>query len=209
MEKEKMLVTQGLNELKLLDNRIVREIQKASFITAAKTKDTKVTSNITKMEYADNAKATYQSVNDLINRRKRIKAAIVDSNARTMVTIHGIEMTVAEAIEMKTSIEYEEGLLKTLKNQNENAKSTVARQNILMEEKIDKYLETMMGREAKTKKEDYSEMIDPIREANEYSLVDPLGVEKIITELSDKIDGFRSEVDSKLQISNCITWIEF
>jgi len=52
-------------------------------------------------------------------------------------------------------------------------------------------------------------MITPIREANEYSLVDPLDIEKRIKELSDKIEGFKSEVDSVLQISNCVTWIEF
>lgn len=206
---EKMLVTQGLNELKLLDSRITREVRIANFVIAAKTKETKVTSNLTKAEYAEKARASYQSVNDLIERRKKIKAAIVDSNAKTMVTVNGMQMTVAEAIEMKTSIEYEEGLLQTLKNQFKTATSAVNVQNVNMEDKIDKYLETMIGREAKSKKEDFIDMITPIREANEYSLVDPLNVEEVIKELSEKIEGFKSEVDSVLQISNCVTWIEF
>ena len=38
----------------------------------------------------------------------------------------------------------------------------------------------MLGKDAKGKKDDYSEMITPIRTANEYSLVDPLKAEEKI-----------------------------
>lgn len=57
MEKEKMLVTQALNELKLLDSRINREIRTASFVSAAKKSEKKVTPNVTKEEFNANAKS--------------------------------------------------------------------------------------------------------------------------------------------------------
>lgn len=209
MEKEKMLVTKALNELKLLDERIRKEIMNSSFVATAKILEKKVTPNCTKDEFNAKAKATFQSINDLMDRRARIKAAVVASNAVTKLQINGTEMTVAEAIELKTSITYQVQLLNTMTAQLNNARKESVKNNLAMEEKIDRYIETMLGKEAKGKKEDYSEMIDPIRIANEYALVDPLDVESKIEELEHWISGFNSEVDAALQISNCITWIEF
>ncbi len=209
MEKEKMLVTKALNELKLLDSRINKEIKNAYFVTCAKTAEKKVNAHITKEEYSERARSDYQSVMDLIDRRSRIKAAVVASNAITTVEVNGEIMTVADAIELKTSIDYKVNLLRKMKTQYDDAKSTAAVQNIQLEDRVDKYIESMLGKEAKGKKDDYSEMIQPIREANEYSLVDPLNIEDKIQNLEDYIEGFRSEVDGVLQISNCVTWIEF
>lgn len=209
MEKEKMLVTQALNELKLLDSRIEREINNTGFVTTAKTADKKVTPSVTKEEYIASATAGYQSIMDLIQRRAKIKAAVVASNAVTKVTINDEEMTVAEAIEFKTSISYEIKLLRTLKTQYDRAKSVEVSQNQALEDRIDKYIETMLGKDAKGKKDDYSEMITPIRTANEYSLIDPLKIEEKIAALENRIEGFRSKVDAVLQVSNCVTIIEF
>ena len=38
--------------------------------------------------------------------------------------------------------------------------------------------------------------------------IDPINTEKVITELFDKIDVFRSKVDSALSVSNATTIIE-
>lgn len=207
---EKMLVTQALNELSLLDSRISRETNQASFVVAAKTNEKKVTPNVTKDDFSRNAQASFQSILDLIKRRDAIKKAIVASNAVTMVTINGEEMTVASAIELKTAIEYEAGLLRVMKNQYERAKSDVNLQNMRLEEKIDNFIsQNISGKEAKAKKDDYAALVDPIRTAGEYSLVDPLHIEEKIKELENRIEGFRANVDSVLQISNCTTLIEF
>lgn len=208
MEKERMLVTKALNELKLLDARITRAINDGGYVAAAKTSEKKVAPGVTKEEYSESAISSYQSVMDLIERRARIKAAIVSSNASTEVEVNNEKMTVAEAIERKSSIEYEIKLLRTLKKQYDNAKSTAVSQNLMLEDRIDKYIEAMLGKEAKSKKDDFTEMIEPIRTANEYSLVDPINIEEKIKELSERIEGFNSEVDSVLQVSNCVTWIE-
>ena len=101
---EKMLVTQALNELKLLDSRIEDATNNAIFVIAAKKNEKKVNPNLTKEDFEIRSKAFYQSIMDLIERRKKIKAAIVASNAVTKVTVHDEEMTVAEAIERKSTI---------------------------------------------------------------------------------------------------------
>lgn len=95
---EQMLVTRGLNELKLLDSRIHRKIGEAEFVGAAKVAAVNIDGKTTKEAYKMNAKADYQSLMELIKRRNRIKSAIIASNAVTMVEVAGKRMTVAEAI---------------------------------------------------------------------------------------------------------------
>lgn len=207
---EKMLVTQALNELKLLDDRINKAINDAVLVIAAKRSEKKVNPNLTKEEFEIRAKAGYQSVLDLIERRKKIKAAVVTSNAVTEVTVHGEKMTVAEAIERKGTIDYEISLLNKMQNQWGVQNREMNMQNMRMEERIDKYIETYVGKDtSKAKDNELEAMIKPMRESGEYALVDPLNIEKKIADLDDCIKGFRSEVDAVLQISNCTTYIEF
>lgn len=207
---EKMLVTQALNELKLLDDRINKAINDAVLVIAAKRSEKKVNPNLTKEEFEIRAKAGYQSVLDLIERRKKIKAAVVTSNAMTKVIVHGEEMTVAEAIERKSTIDYEISLLRQMQSQWGVQNREMNMQNIRMEERIDKYIETFVGKDtSKAKDNELEAMIKPMRESGEYALVDPLSIEKKIADLDDYIKGFKSEVDAVLQISNCNTYIEF
>ena len=207
---EKMLVTQALNQLKLLDDRINKAINDAVLVIAAKRSEKKVNPNLTKEEFEIRAKAGYQSVLDLIERRKKIKAAVVTSNAMTKVIVHGEEMTVAEAIERKSTIDYEISLLRQMQSQWGVQNREMNMQNMRMEERIDKYIETFVGKDtSKAKDNELEAMIKPMRESGEYALVDPLSIEKKIADLDDYIKGFKSEVDAILQISNCNTYIEF
>ena len=208
---EKMLVTQALNELKTLNSRIMRAINNATFVTSAKICEKNVTSNMSKEDFNANAKSDLQSIDDLINRRKNIKAAIVLSNAVTMVTVANVEMTRAAAIERKTSIEYERSLLRQMKNQYLTAQQKVNAKNTEMEAAIERLVATAFGKDSKTniKSDDYSAIADPYKEKNEWALVDPIDVLNQITKREEEIDAFINEVDSALQISNCTTYIEF
>lgn len=206
---EKLLVTQALNELKLLDDRIINEIARSKFVTTAKTVESKITPYLTKEEFVKKARGGYDSVNALIERHTKIKAAVMASNAVTNVEVNGVSMTVAEALELKNSIVYKEEFLSQLKLQYASATNDMTRKNVELENKIDNILETMVSKDAKTKKEDFTEITDPMRQSGEYSLVDPLKVADIIEKLEDEISGFKSNVDAVLQISNCITYIEF
>ena len=206
---EKMLITQGLNELKTLDSRIVRAIDKASFVASAKTSEKKVTPNVTKEEYIVSAKASLDSINNLIARREAIKSAIVESNANTMVEICGQKYSVAKVIDMKYSITYKKMLLDKFKEEFGSASLKMRKKNIDMEDRINDLINTVYGKENKTKPEDVNSIVVPYREREEYSLVDPINIEKAIKELEDYIEEFESTVDSTLQISNCVTTIEF
>lgn len=189
----------------------MRAINSATFVTSAKICEKNVTSNMSKEDFNKNAKADLQSIDDLINRRKNIKAAIVASNAVTMVTVAGVEMTVAAAIERKTSIEYERSLLRQMKNQYLTSQQKVDAKNTEMEAAIERLVATAFGKDSKTniKSDDYSAIADPYKEKNEWALVDPIDVLNQITKREEEIDAFLLNCDSALQISNCVTEIEF
>lgn len=207
---EQMLVTRGLNELKLLDSRIHRKIGEAEFVGAAKVSAVNINGKTTKEAYKMNAKADYQSIMALIKRRNQIKAAIIASNAVTMVEVAGKRMTVAEAIDKKGSIEYEKTLLERLNGQFRTAVDTVTFENERVDCSIEQLLNTAYGKEGKEKitKESYEAIAGPYRNANEYGLVDALEAEKLIKKMNDEIQEFESEVDTVLQISNSVTIIE-
>lgn len=212
MEKEKMLVTEALNELKTLDARINRAISQADFIEPAKNKDPQVVPGVTKEEFKKKADASYTSINDLILRRKKIKAAILNSNAVTKINMHEKEMTIAEVIDLKGMIVYYKSLLNKMITQRDISVAKVNVNNSKVEAYIDKMVsDAYNNKDGKNiiKPEEYAAIADPYRERNEWVLVDPLGITEKIESLQNFIEEFESTVDSKLQISNCITFIEF
>lgn len=190
---------------------INRAISNATFVVAAKTSEKKVNPSTTKEEFVESAKSSMKSIEDLIGRREKIKSAIVQSNAETVVEICGEKMTVAKAIDLKQFLSYKKDLLNSMKAQYDRATSNMNSNNATVEAKIDSLVATAFGKESKTniKPEDYAAIADPYRNANEWSLVDPLNIEERIRKDEEYIEQFYSTVDGILQISNCVTFIEF
>jgi hypothetical protein len=205
----KMSITQALAELKLLDARINKGIAGGTFC-ASYMVGTKICGTMTPEEADKEIKETWQSVNDLIKRRANIKTKIVASNAATEVEIGGDKMTVAEAIERKNSIQYEQTLLNTLKDDFRKALAAVTQGNEKARDRAQQSLDTVLGKEgSKTpSKEDIASIYDPVFQRYEWKLQDPIGIEKKIAELEKSIDDFISNVDFILSTSNALTTIE-
>lgn len=205
----KISITEALNELKLYDSKITKVITNATFCGAAKKSADKV-GVVKKDDFVERAKASHQSATDLISNRNTLKSAIVRSNAITGVEIDGVPMTVAEAIERKNSIEYDETLLNEMKRQYANATTTVDKENKKVDNKVDELLTTLIGKDSdkKLSKEDQEAVEKPYREKNEFEFVDPLGLYEKIQTLEADIDGFKSNVDTVLVLSNATTFIE-
>lgn len=207
---EKILVTEALNELKTLDNRITRAISQAQFVVASKKADKNAKANVTKEEFCNNAKSSMQQIEDLIKRREAIKAAIIASNAVAEVEVAGEKMTVAKAIDTKNSIGYYRMLLSTMLSQYSQSLAKVETVNKAVDEKIDQMILAAYTKEGKDKisKETYDAIANPYKADNEAELVDPLKIKDEIDRTQTWIEEFESTVDSKLQISNCMTYIE-
>lgn len=206
---KRMTITEGLVELKLYDNKIRKAITEAHFINIKKKKDNKIGTMLVE-NYEKKAKESYQSILDMMKNRDAIKRAIVLSNATTYVTINGKTMTVAEAIEKRNlndSIAYLLGKMETSLSNVENALLT---KNADVDASAEKLLVSYYGKDAakKVSKEDYDSVVTPYKEANEYVVVDPLNLRDKYEQLRDETDGFMSNVDSALSISNATTFIE-
>lgn len=207
----KISITRALQELKLLDQRINKEINSTKFITTKKVKSEKLQNGImTVKEFEDNAKAKFQSLNDLIIRRKIIKSLIVESNAKTTVEINGVTYTVADAIERKTSIEYDKKVLDMLKRQLSSCTTNLETENARMEQSKQQFINAVVGRDSVDSKliSDTTEIANKKFEGEETVLVDPINIAKTIDKLEDDIIGFENEVDMVLSEINGITMIE-
>ena len=210
MTTETMTIHEALAELKVIGNRINKEINSVKFVTTNKHSNTKIDGKSI-VDYSNNVKSQYQRITDLIKRRTAIKRAVVLSNATTKVTINDMEMTVAEAIEYKNSgIEYKFNLLDSLTaNYNASISMIKSSNGENLEERANDYIQKLYGNKdgsidnavIESAKKNYIE-------SNTLDLVDPIGAEKVISELNDEIDSFTSKVDAALSISNAITTIE-
>ena len=211
-----MSVHRGLKELKLLSSRISKTIQDSQFIGVIKG-NAKVVKGQDVEEFKRDIQGSYQSVIALINRRARIKSAIVLSNAGVeagtklrRIKVAGQEWTVAEAIEYKSSVSYEVELLNAMKAQYSEAQTTIERENLKAEARFDEYVNTMLGKDAKQKltPDELDSFRTKFDEVNKFSLIDPLAIKKKIADLDKKIDDFLLDVDTVLSEDNGITLIE-
>lgn len=205
----KISITEALNELKLYDSKIRKSIDNAKFCGAAKKSSDKV-GVLSIDEFNSRARASWQSISDLIANRNALKSAIVKSNAETLITVNEKTMTRAEGIERKNSIEYEEKLLTAMKLQYASSIATVDKENKKVDNKVDELISTLVGRDStkQLSKDDQEAVEKPYRFKNEFELIDPIGIFDKMLALEADIDGFKSNIDSQLVLSNATTFIE-
>ena len=208
-DTRKITITEALKELSLYDSKIRKVLESATFVGFKKKSSDKV--GVFKVaNFENNAKASYQSALDLIRNRAKLKAAIVQSNAVTNVVIAGKTYTVAEAIERKNSIEYDEKMLRELQMQWQVATETILKENKKVDAQADRMLESFLGKDSdnKVSEQELASITDPYKAKNEYELVDPLGAYEKIKALEAEIEAFKADVDTRLSISNSTTYIE-
>lgn len=204
--EKKISVARGLSELKLLDSRIQRATSDSTFIGVKVGKKNPSGYNSIE-ELEKEIKANYDSAKDLIERRNKVKSAIVVSNAVTMIEVAGEKMTVAEAIERKVSIIHDRRLLVSMKEGYSFAQRLEERNNHQMNERLDKHLETLFGKDGKASSQANDEIVKTFKADNEAVLIDPLKLRLKIEELEEEIVSFEAEVDLILSESNALTHI--
>lgn len=210
MIHEKMTVHKALAELKTLDDRINTAIGESVFVRANRHNNTKIFGK-TIEEFKADSDASLMSATALINRRNAMKRAVVLSNAVTKVEIGGVEYTVAEAIEMNNhGMENLVDLRDCLREQYSSVKRMVESENgDKLVKACENYIQATFGTKEKINNPDI-EMAQKVYMANNtYDIVTGFDIEKVIKELTDRIDAFKAEVDSALSVSNALTVIEF
>jgi hypothetical protein len=200
---EEITITRALAELKLLDNRINKKIYDSEFVQILSKKSRH------NVDSPSILKGNFQSITDLINRRKNIKSAIILSNAKTKVKLNGEEITVAEVIERKQLVEFYKALLDKMKRNREQVLTQVERQNQQMEADLQKILEINFGKSnnLKTNSDDIETISKTYRENNKTDVIDPLNIEQKIIDIENIIDQYETESNFVLSESNAITKI--
>ncbi len=213
----KISIHRALTELKTAEKRIANEIGSAKFVAIRKGKADKI-NGVAVTDIEKEAQASYDKVIDLITRYRRLKAAIVLSNAGIVVEtgipvgvikVAGEMMTVAEVIERKNSIKFERDLYDVMNRQYRDAQAKIERENLKVEARLDEYLKSMFGSDAKKTSADEVETHSKLfKENNEYNLIDPLKISGKIDALLTKIVDFETEVDAVLSENNATTFID-
>lgn len=194
-------ITEALQECKLLTKRINKEIETTTFISAKRNEDKH-------WEQCQDAPSIYQSIIDLINRRTKIKNAIILSNATTQVEIDGKYYTVAEVIAQKEYISEKENLLETLKRQYAHVQDEISRYQVNRQNKIDSLITTTFGRDSsKSNIEDIKNITEVYQKQYNIELIDPLNLKDKISLLETEINNFTNTCDFKLSYINAITKI--
>lgn len=210
--KQKMSVTRALVELKRMNDRINQAITSGKFVAVTTGRgDKKKLPNVsmTLTEARQVIQGSFDKVESLIRNREVLKSAVVLSNAKTMVTVMGKTMSVAEAIELKSTVDFRNAYLNTMRNQLHHAKTSVDNENAKLNQAIDALINTAYGSE-KTKIDQgtYDAIANPQKDQKEAEIFDPLNIEKKIEKLMEEISNLGSELDFTLSESNAKTEIE-
>lgn len=209
---EKMTIHRALVDLKLIDSKIEKGILEIE-PTGMMQQDKPVNGFYKNEDFESAAKAKLQSVLDLIERKNKIKSAIVISNGITMVEVSGKKMTVADAINYKNIIIFKKQLLSSLSKKHNQVKSKVQTENEKVNNVALENAKIMIGRQGDDKvkptDDDVKAIVEPFVKRNELHLVDPLKVEVFVDKNTSEIELFEAEVDAVLSESNSLTTIEF
>ena len=197
-------ITRSLVEIKTLDARINKIIENAVF-TSYKTKTRN--HNLNADEFRKTANADYQSINDLICRRDKIKNAIVLSNSVTMVEITGKKMTVSQAIEFKNTIEYNRNVVAKMRQQRQTVIIESENHRNRVQNKIDENIKIICGKDTKADATTIQTITDGITKGDPIEIFDPLGIDALISHMETEIEDFSANVDFVLSESNALTQI--
>lgn len=215
---EKLLVCDALDERDFLRKKIVSAINSARFVGSKRIKDEKVNGITPKDEFEKSAVSDFQSINDLIDRYNRLDTAITLANATTEIeTRSGEKMTRAAAISLRKSLfdsedtDFVGSLIHVMQMQYNDAVSKVAMLNKKADAELENYKNNLTGKSDSGKglNEDQIEMCEKLT-ANLYGeLIDPIKVESKLSELTEKYNALKKELDSAIKVSNATTYVEF
>ena len=205
---ERMSITRGLVEKKLLAKRIEQHFSK--FVPVSIVIGDNSPAGFKSVKDFDNyAQASYNELKDEMERYGKIVQAIADSNAKTRVNICGQEYTVARALEKKKfySTVMAQYLIKLKAYFHEKEKEYT---KLVRDEKSkeDMEFDTFVGKDKGLKEEELQVTRKIISERHKVHFLDPLNVRKLIDKMEQEQTDFLMNVDIVLTESNSKTEID-
>lgn len=216
---EKLLVCDALDERDLLRKRIVQALSGLKLIAVKRKKDEKIVGGQLVKDFEEDAKASFQSITDLISRYQRLDTAITLANAQTKITTNsGVEMSRAEAISLRKTIlnkgsgntDFTGTLLEIMRKSIQTANIEFANINQQADRQVETMLLAAVGKDSN--KSNMEETVKTVKEflADTYAeVVDPIGLQKKYEEMSIKYDTLIKELETAIKVSNATTYVEF
>lgn len=196
----------ALNQLKIMRDRIATATTEP-FVTTHNSKGL-TPLGMSAEVFAARSIAALQSAQALIQNYRTLKRAINLSNAQTQITVGGVEMTVAEAIDYKRTIEYAEALRNKLTMDLTAARRIVAQGQERAQQQAETAAQTTFGNKDSASSKEYEDFVNKYVARHSPQVVDVVGAQGVIDQMTAQIDAFRAEIDLALTVSNVTTRID-
>lgn len=197
---EKISITRALAEIKLLDKRIEKQPRDKTVVQITRG-GKPLNENVIEL------KSFIQQKNDLIERRAKIKLAIMLSNAKTTLP-NG--KTVLETIEYKNvAVDQLKSMFVFLKNQQRTRNNTVTDLELENTDGLNKLYQESTSNSTELTQELLEIISDNFRKSNKIEHTSGEAIlDDVILDLEEKIEDAESTLDFTLSESNATTFIE-
>lgn len=216
MAKQRISVTRALVELKRYEDRLQQALAQGTFaaVSHGEGEKTRVESvnrqrlpgNVGEVETL--ITASFQKVNQLIVNRAALKAAIVASNATTQIQFLDRTITVAEAIETKTSLAQLRQAYAVMNAQVVTATNTVAVADTKLKATIENLTAQALGGSGKADAAAQEAIAQVQNKAHRPQVIGHTIAQKNLEALQDRISAVEAELDVTLSEVNARTEIE-
>ena len=227
-----LLVINALNERDLLRDRIFHQISKLRVVDYKKQCEERTAELLEgAKEFGEKARSDYQSIQDLIRNYDELDAAIVASNATTMVKTKYGEYTVAAAIALKQRLrvssgkdfsramltmdknlmsrrDFESEAIQVMQNQLVDMVEKVKKAQTALEASAEVMRNNILGGDKNKKDTASMAVVDEYLKTNRYLLVDPLNLSEKIAKMKAEREDLFNELDTAIKISNATTTVQ-
>lgn len=206
----KISITRALATLKSLDKELQAINTATVFVEVqrGKASQAKATGGRAVSDVEKAIQSNFDKVDSLLKRRTEIKAAIVASNATQTITVGGKTMTVAAAIELKSSVENMQSIVGVWKYQLTQAEARIDSENQQMQAAIDASVAAVGGKDKTLDAATIEAISAPQRAAKEASLINPKDIRARIESMEAQIKSITLDLDYELSESNARNQIE-
>ena len=227
-----LLVINALNERDLLRDRIFHQVSKLRVVDYKKQCEERTAEKLENAnEFCEKAKSDFQSIQDLIRNYDQLDAAIVASNATTVVKTKYGEYTVAAAIALKQRLkvsagkdisramlamdqrlmekrDFESEAIQVMQSQLVDMVEKLKKAQTALEASAEVMRNNILGGDKAKKDAASLAVVDEYLKANRYLLVDPLNLSEKIVQMKAEREDLYNELDTAIKISNATTTIQ-
>ncbi len=217
--ENKLLVTQALDERRLLKKKIHDKIEKASFVDIIRRNEEQVSEKrIPRQDFHKEAESAYQQINDLITRYTRLDAAIIQSNANTWIDTSYGRLSVAAAISLRDRLaedhdfgyenkDFYVHLYDKMKKEYTQRVEKIETKNKALAQTAENMRLSILGKDTKTREEKPLEVVEAYVKENTSELADPLDIRRKMEELKERRDTLLTELDTQIKVSNATVFV--